>query len=272
MMKKTILACLAVLSLVAMPCPAQNPLQEEILSAKTVCLTGGTQDLLDIAAGELNKWGGFQVVASRREADVVFDFGLSWQPGQVAVETLTITNARTGERLYQGDRVGHFAGWSHMMRSLLTDLRGRIELESTTQFGTRAAKYFSDGALLNEKLATNLAKTSPSLADSSKNAALNWNKFAAQLSQWNSDTAKKKLTVEDLGRKHNLEAVEKYHNEILAYTCQQLKIQAEIGRSLDSARASLPSDVVQALDVVEGDAAALSADCNSKDAAKPVQK
>jgi len=270
-MKKTILTCLAVLSLAAMPCLAQNPLREEILSAKTVLLTGGTPDLLDIAAGELNKWGRFQVVASRREADVVFDFGLNWQPGQVAVEILAITDARTGEMLYRGDRVGHFAPWSHLMRSLLTDLRGRIALESTIQLGTRAAKYFSDGALLNEKL----VKMSPSMTDSSKTVAIvamKSQKFADQLSQWNSDTAKKKLTAEDLGRKHNLEAVEKYHDEILAYTCQQLKLEAQIDSLMDSERASLPSDVVQALDAVEADAAPLSADCSSKDGAKQVQK
>lgn len=267
-MKKTILTCLAVLSLAAMPCLAQNPLREEILSAKAVLLTGGTPDLLDIAAGELNKWGRFQVVASRREADVVFDFGLNWQSGQVAVETLAITHARTREMLYSGDRVGHFAPWSHLMRSLLTDLRGKIELESTILFGTRAAKYFSDSALLSGKQATMW----PSSADSSKNVAMKSKKFADQLSQWNSDTAKKKLMAEDLGRKHNLEAVEKYHDEILAYTCQHLKIEAQMDSLMDSDRASSPSDVVQALDAVEADAAALSADCSSKDGAKPVQK
>lgn len=229
-MKVVILSCLVVLSLAPMPCFAQkgmNPLREEILSAKAVFLTGGTPDLLDIAAGELNKWGRFQVVASRREADVVFDFGLQWKPGQgFALETLAITDAGSGESLYWGDRVGHFAGWSRMTRSLLSDLRGRIELQSTIQFATRASKYFMDAAVLTEKRAA----LWPSEADTWKNLAMKQKEFTDQLLKWNSDTAKAKLTAEDLGRKHNLEAVEKYRDAILAYTCQQLKLEAQIDR------------------------------------------
>src|SRR5262249_16895631 len=154
------------LLLAPMVCLAQNPVSEQVLSAKTVFLTGGTPDLLDIAAGELNKWGRFQVVASRTEAGVVFGFGLQWEsrPG-FALATLALTEPRTGEMLYWGDRAGHFAGWSRMTRSLLTDLRGRIELQSTIQFATRAAKYFTDTALLSEKRAA----LWPSDADTFKN-------------------------------------------------------------------------------------------------------
>jgi hypothetical protein len=258
-LRKGVLNCLAVLSLAAMPCLAQNPLSQQILSAKTVFVTGGTSDLLDIAAGELNKWGRFQVVAIRKEADVVFDFGLNWQPSQVAVETLAITDARTGEMLYQGERVGHLAPWPRLTRSLLTDLRGRIELQSTIQFGTRAAKYFTDAALLTAKK----ARIWPSSADTWNNVAMKQKNFAHQLLKWNFDAAKLNLTAEDLGTRHNLAAVEKYRDGILTYTCQQLKLEAQIDR-LMPARDSLPPDVVQALDAVEVDEAALSADCSSE--------
>jgi hypothetical protein len=274
MMKRPILTCFFALLLTAMHCLAQkdrNPLSEQILSAKTVFLAGGTPDLLDIAAGELNKWGRFQVVSGPKESDVVFDFGLQWQPGQgFALETLAITGTRTGERLYWGDRVGHFAGWSRMTRSLLQDLRGRIEatesahtLEYTIKFETRAAKYFTDAAALNERFAATGESTS---AGSLKDKAKEWREFADQLAKSNSEMTKflGHATVDDLLSKQGSGEVRKYRDEILAYTCSTLERNRGLEREGDELRPKLPPDVIQALDAEEADGAALVVDCGSE--------
>jgi len=277
-MKKIIVSCFAVLSLASMVCFGQenmNPLREEILLAKTVFLTGGTPDLLDKATLELNKWGRFQIVASRTQADVVFDFGLHWQPGQGALETLAITDARTGETLYWADRVGYFAPWSHIQRGLLQDLRWRIEatesartLEYTIQFETRAAKYFSDAATVNEKV-VEAASRAPE--NSWKSRAMEWRKFADQLSTSKSEMTKflARATVIDLTNKRNTESAKKYLDEILAYTCATVKANRAVEQKAEELRSSLSPDFLQILDAEKDDAGALDADCSSEQPKPP---
>ena len=260
---------LVTLSLAA-ACQAQNPLPEEIFAARKVFLTGETPDLLEKAAWEINNWGRFGVVATRREADVVFDFGLQWQAGQrFAIETLAVTDARTAESLYLGDRVGHFVSWSHLTGNLLQDLRDRIEFEHALRVGTQAAKFFTDLGTLNEKVAaTGDAQTAKSLKD----GAVAWKAYADDLSKTCSQTAKfyADSTKHDPQHnqtkkwRHNAEEADKWGNDTLTRTCPTLEAQDKIDKQMDALRPSLAPDLIQALDALESDVSALhDADCKA---------
>ncbi|HYL86349.1 MAG TPA: hypothetical protein VE263_19145 [Candidatus Angelobacter sp.] len=92
MTKRAILTCLAVLSFAPMVCLAKEvkrfaPVRPQILSAKTVFLSGGPPDVLDKAYGELTKWNRFQVVSDRTQADVIFEFryGMTRAPETASV-------------------------------------------------------------------------------------------------------------------------------------------------------------------------------------------
>lgn len=271
---RAILALFVVL-LVSILCLGQTsirPLPQQIFSGEAVFLDGGTSDLLDVAAQELSKWGRFKVVATIGEADLIFRFGLDWKPGQVAIENLAIIDAKTGEDLYYGDREGHFAPWSQLTRSLIQDLRNRMEgekvartIEYTMQFGSRAASFFTDAAAFNDQLAAipPSSDSSKALRDSSKAQAAKFRTFASQLTRWNSETAKTlpKLKANDFGRQRNAEAIEKYLDEILLYTCHNVKLEEELDRLL---RPYLSPEAVQKLDAVKTSAAALQPDCSSE--------
>lgn len=131
--------------------------------------------------------------------------------------------------------------------------------EYTIQFETRAAKYFTDAAALEDKLPA----LTPSEANSLKDMAKQWREFADQLSKSNSEMTKflGHATVDDLISKKNAEDVRKYRDEILAYTCRIVEVNRDI-RQHD--RSNLPPDFLQVLDVEAADAAALSADCSSE--------
>jgi hypothetical protein len=256
------------------------PLRQQILAAKTVFLAGGPPGVLDKANGTLAKWGRFQVVSDPTQADVLFEFayGPATTPGLWS-ESLTITDAKTKEVLYEDGRVistvppsgavpvivGAFRHYS-MARDMLKDLRKRIEaaesaraLEYTIQFEARAAKYFTDAAALEEKLAA----ISPSLADSLKSIAKDWREFADQLSKSNSEMTKflGHATADDLLSKHGSEEARKYRDEILSYTCRIVKVNRDLRQH---ERSNLPPDFLQALDAETADAAALSPDCSSE--------
>jgi len=285
-MKRAILTCLAVLSFVPMVCLSKEekrfaPLRQQILTAKTVFLAGGPPDVLDKAYGELGKWNRFQVVSDPAQADVVFEFayGPATTPGLWS-ESLTITDAKSKEVLYEDGRVmsppsgagpviiSAFRHYS-MARDMLKDLRKRIDatdsvraLEYTIQFETRAAKYITDAAALNERVA---AMGQSASADSLKDKAKEWREFAEQLSKSSSEMTKflGHATADDLLSKHGSGEVRKYRDEILAYTCSTLEHNRGLERKGDELRSHLPPDVIQALDAEEADGAALSADCSA---------
>jgi hypothetical protein len=254
-------------------CLGQNPLPEEIFSAKRVLLTGATPDLLDKVAWEINSWGRFEVVATRREADIVFDFGLQWQPGQgFAIETLAITDARTGESLYLGDRMGHFASWSHLTGSLLQDFRDRIEFEHAIRLGTQAAKFFTDLSAMDERMApTSSAPTAKNL----ENGAIAWKALADDLiktasltTKFYADSTKHDPRHNESKKwRHNSEEADKWRNDTLIRTCPTLEKQENINQQMDALRPTLTPDVVQVLNALETDAAVLNADCKSEHAA-----
>jgi len=310
-MNRAILTCLAVLSLTHVPCSAKGkgfaPLRPQVLSAKRVFLSGSPPALLDKVYEELGKWGRFQSVSDPAQADVVFEFrygmvrapqtasvsvhdpesgntsyGSATTPG-VWSELMTVTDTKTSEVLYEDGRVlspnlrtlvTHYS----MARDMLRDLRKRIEatealrtIEYTMQFGARAAKFFTDEVALDDKL-----HAFGDFSDFPKFAAKG-NAFAGQLTQWNSETAKKlpELTADDLTRKHFVEPVEKYRDDILAYTCKVAKLQVGVNTYMAkelSSGAGLSADVIQALDTVDADHAALSPDCDSERAQNLLKK
>jgi len=256
------------------------PLRPEIFSAKTVFLSGGPPDVLDKAYGELTKWNRFQMVSTPQEVDlileIVYNRSSAGALGVTDTETLTLRDGKTREVLYSDSRehstgggaVGFFTGLRSMSLSMLKDLRKRIEatesartFEYTIQFETRAAKYFTDAAALDEKLVT----LWPS-ADSLKSNAMKWKEFAEQLSRSKSEMTQflARATADDLLRKDNAVGVKKHWDDILAYTCSQLALAKDIDRLLETARADLSPDVVRALDEEKSDAAALSPDCSSE--------
>ena len=285
-MHRTISIYLVLLTLSATVCLSKEekrftPLRPQILAAKTVFLSGGPPDVLDKANGALAKWGRFQIVSDPTQADVVFEFayGPATTPGLWS-ESLTITDARSKEVLYEDGRVmsppsgagpviiSAFRHYS-MARDMVKDLRKRIEatesartLEYTIQFETRAAKYFTDAAALDEKLAT----VWPSSAESWKTNAIKDREFAEQLSKSKSEMTKflGHATVDALLSKHSSEEVRKYRDEILAYTCSIVATQRKIDRLVDSARADLSPEFIQTLNAESADAAALSPDCSSE--------
>jgi hypothetical protein len=286
MMKRAILTCLAVLSFVPMVCLSKEekrfaPLRQQILAAKTVFLAGGPPDVLDKANETLATWGRFQVASDPAQADVVFEFayGPATTPGLWS-ESLTITDAKTKEVLYEDGRVisqpigagpviiSAFRHYS-MARDMLKDLRKRIEatesartFEYAIQLETRAAKYFADAAALDEKL----VMVWPASADSLRKAAMNLKKFADQLLESKTEMTQflARATADDLLRKDNSGGVKRHRDEILAYTCSQLGVAKDIYQPLDTLRSNLSPDVVQALDTEKVDEALLSADCSSE--------
>jgi hypothetical protein len=287
-MNRSILTCLAVLAFTALPCPSEekrfSPLRPQILSAKTACLAGGPPDVLDKAYAELTTWNRFQVVSDPAQADVIFEFayGPSTTPALWS-ETLTITDAKTKEALYEDGRVistqppsgavpavvGAFRHHS-MALDMLKDLRKRIEateaartLEYTIQLEARAAKYFTDAAVLEDKLVATSLSLTDSSKDTAKDVARKWREFADQLSKSNSEMTKflGHATTDDLLSKHNSEEVRKYRDEILSYTCGIVKVNQDLRQQ---ERSNLPPDFLHALEAETADAAALSPDCSSE--------
>ena len=281
------------------------PLRAQILSAKTVFLAGGPPAVLDKAYGELQKWGRFQLASEPAQADVVLEFryGMARAPESARVsvydpttgntsygsattpgvwsELLTITDAKTKEVLYEDGRAGSppsgavpvvVSAFKHpsMARDMLKDLRKRIDATESAQifqyaaeFGERAAKYFTDAATRNEKA---VALGENQYTDSIKDDAIAWRRFASQLTQWDTETAKSlpNATPDSLAKKS--EEIKKYRDQILAYTCSTVERNRGLEREADTLRIRLPSDFVQAIDAERDDAAALSADCNSAQA------
>jgi hypothetical protein len=303
-MKKTILTCLAVLSIAAIPCLAKEkrfaPLRPQVLSAKTVFLAGGPPAVLDKAFGALKKWGRFQVVSDPALADVVFEFryGMARAPQTASVsvydpdagnttygsattpgvwsEFLTITDAKTKEVLYEDGRaispglVTLLSRYS-MARDMLKDLQKRIDATESAQiwgyaiqFGARAAKYFMDAAALREKAAARGLFSDDPL----KNKGMEWREFADQLSKWNLKTTESlaDATSDDLAKKSNLEPIKKYRDDILSYTCAMIAGNQLVELDADKLRSNLPADFLQALDEERADAATLRADCSSEQA------
>lgn len=151
-MKTVFITCVAALTLATAPkCLAKDkkyaPLPPELLSAKTVVLTGGPQYVLDKAYTELKKWGRFQVVSDAAHADLVFNFTYEMAHGATSTavhgtfsETLVITDAKTAVSYYEDGRLASPGGngspaatmvsvfhHSSMARDMVRDLRKRIE-------------------------------------------------------------------------------------------------------------------------------------------------
>jgi hypothetical protein len=267
MRRATFLAWLVSLSMVGV-CLGQNPLPDEIFTAKRVFLRGGTQEVLDRAAWEINNFDRFTVVATQQTADVVFEFVLHWRPGQrFAIESLDITDAKTGETLYGGDREGLFASWSRLAVSLLQDLRDRIEFEYAIQLGKRAARYFNDLSLYFVTLAGMPSDTSrfkdldakatswKALADEITNDCSQTEKFYADSTKHDPHHNSSKAW------RHNAHEADKLRVYILSRTCPTLDAVGKIPEQANALRPNLPPTVIRALDGLETDLSGLDEDC-----------
>ena len=93
--------CVLAAVITVIPCTARDkgyaPLRPRLLTAKKVALGGGPPDVLDKAYDYLTTWGRFSVVSDSAQADIVMEFVFATDPSGIEIESLTITDAVTGE-------------------------------------------------------------------------------------------------------------------------------------------------------------------------------
>ena len=119
------------------------PLPTQVIAAKTVYIDNQSEDASvgDKAREELRKWGRFQLVSDRAEADLIFVFSTSAYtsyatsspPYSTEVEAnytyLTIIDGKSGQHLWNASQKwgNLYDGYHSATRGLVNDLKKRIE-------------------------------------------------------------------------------------------------------------------------------------------------
>jgi adenine-specific DNA-methyltransferase len=161
------------------------------------------------------------------------------------------------------------------LTSMWSDVGGTVQSRSdpkvfVVQTGTSVM------SALHEKLVTQWQ--SSQAADSFREGAKFWRARADDLTKTNSATAKyfENAKEDDLvgiwlglhTQQHSVEQIEKYRDDTLVGGCGAIEAMNKFTHILEGGRAKLSPEVVQALDVVELDEAALATDCSSERAKK----
>lgn len=119
------------------------PLPTQVITAKTVYIDNQSEDagVGDKARDELRKWGRFQIVSDRAEADLIFVFSTSeyssyatsTPPYSTEVEAnytyLTIIDGKSGQHLWNASQKwgNLYGGYHSATRGLVNDLKKRVE-------------------------------------------------------------------------------------------------------------------------------------------------
>ena len=119
------------------------PLPAQVITAKTVYIDNQSEetDVGEKARDELRKWGRFQLVSNRAEADLIFVFSTSAYtsyatsspPYSAEVEAnytyLTIIDGKSGQHLWNASRKwgNLYGGYHSATRGLVNDLKKRVE-------------------------------------------------------------------------------------------------------------------------------------------------
>ena len=119
------------------------PLPAQVITAKTVYIDNQSEEAAvgDKAREELRKWGRFQLVSDRAEADLIFVFSTSAYtsyaasspPYSTEVEAnytyLTIIDGKSGQHLWNASQKwgNLYSGYHSATRGLVNDLKKRVE-------------------------------------------------------------------------------------------------------------------------------------------------
>ncbi|MGB9241826.1 MAG: hypothetical protein WCC03_00615 [Candidatus Acidiferrales bacterium] len=119
------------------------PLPAQVITAKTVYIDNQSEDggVGDKARDELRKWGRFQIVSDRAEADLIFvlstgeysSYATSTPPYSTEVEAnytyLTIIDGKSGQHLWNASQKwgNLYGGYHSATRGLVNDLKKRVE-------------------------------------------------------------------------------------------------------------------------------------------------
>ncbi len=119
------------------------PLPAQVMTAKTVYIDNQSEDASvgDKAREELRKWGRFQLVSDRAEADLIFVFSTSEYtsyatsspPYSTEVQAnytyLTIIDGKSGQHLWNASQKwgSLYGGYHSATRGLMNDLKKRLE-------------------------------------------------------------------------------------------------------------------------------------------------
>jgi hypothetical protein len=119
------------------------PLPAEVINAKSVYIDNQSEeaDVGEKARDKLRKWGRFQIISDRAQADLIFVFSTSayssyatsTPPYSTEVEAnytyLTIIDGKSGQHLWNtSQKWGNlYSGYHSATRGLLNDLKKRVE-------------------------------------------------------------------------------------------------------------------------------------------------
>lgn len=119
------------------------PIPAQVITAKTVYIDNQSEEtgVGEKARDELRKWGRFQLVSDRAEADLIFVFSTSAYtsyatsnpPYSAEVEAnytyLTIIDGKSGQHLWNASQKwgNIYGGYHSATRGLVNDLKNRVE-------------------------------------------------------------------------------------------------------------------------------------------------
>ena len=131
------------------------PLPAQVITAKTVYIDNHSEEASvdNKAREELRKWGRFQLVSDRTQADLIFLFSTSEYtsyatnnpPYTTEVQSnytyLTIIDGKSGQHLWNASQKwgSLYSGYHSATRGLISDLKKRIEEQSASSSKNQAA-------------------------------------------------------------------------------------------------------------------------------------